>query len=309
MRIVCLSFTSIAIAMEVTPTTLCLGYVGLFAVNTVFGAGLFGVPTNGAISAAYPTYITPAGFTFAIWGPIFLLQAGGTALMASGAAPTKEPRVASAWLATWAFQCVWQFVFCNAPVPPETATAGAKLLVLAPAAVLLAAAWGSMLTACARLRFAPPAPPTGPGVVARVRALCAAAVVDLPTGLNAGWLAAASAIGATLVLQLVAPGAAEPKGGAVLLGAVTGLGAVLSAVFGGSRRSLLVGLGYAAATGWACYGITKAKDVTGPVNAAAAHGMVFAAAGAVAALVMAGVDAARAALSGARQDEEKVALK
>lgn len=35
--------------------------------------GLFG-PTNGAISDRYPTLIVAAGYAFAIWGPIFLLD-------------------------------------------------------------------------------------------------------------------------------------------------------------------------------------------------------------------------------------------
>lgn len=36
--------------------------------------GVFG-PTNGAISDRYPTLIVAAGYAFAIWGPIFLLDA------------------------------------------------------------------------------------------------------------------------------------------------------------------------------------------------------------------------------------------
>lgn len=36
-------------------------------------AGVFG-PTNGAISDRYPTLIVAAGYAFAIWGPIFLLD-------------------------------------------------------------------------------------------------------------------------------------------------------------------------------------------------------------------------------------------
>ena len=50
------------------------GYAVLLAVNGIFGSGAFGVPTNAEVSDAYPTNVTPAGLTFAIWGPIFLLQ-------------------------------------------------------------------------------------------------------------------------------------------------------------------------------------------------------------------------------------------
>ncbi|KAK7253848.1 hypothetical protein SO694_00002762 [Aureococcus anophagefferens] len=66
---------------------LAAGYAALLAVNGIYGSGAFGVPTNADISGAYPSPVTPAGFTFAIWGPIFLLQGGGTALAVAGRAP------------------------------------------------------------------------------------------------------------------------------------------------------------------------------------------------------------------------------
>jgi hypothetical protein len=52
-----------------------------FALNAVvtFGlgtGGLLGARTNKQVSAAYPTLTTPAGWAFAIWGPIFALEAG-----------------------------------------------------------------------------------------------------------------------------------------------------------------------------------------------------------------------------------------
>ena len=43
------------------------------AVAWLSNSGLF-VPTNGAISDRYPTLIVAAGYAFAIWGPIFLLD-------------------------------------------------------------------------------------------------------------------------------------------------------------------------------------------------------------------------------------------
>ena len=35
-----------------------------------------GAKSNKQISERYPTLITPAGWAFAIWGPIFLLEGG-----------------------------------------------------------------------------------------------------------------------------------------------------------------------------------------------------------------------------------------
>ena len=53
-----------------TPSAALLvgSYVGLLAVNAAAGSGKFGAKTNGEISAAYPTEVTPRGVTFAIWG-------------------------------------------------------------------------------------------------------------------------------------------------------------------------------------------------------------------------------------------------
>lgn len=69
-----------------TPTTprklVCLNFVNIFAyiVNIVvtYGIGVGGVfdlPTNDELSAKYQTLVTPIGWTFAIWGLIFALQA------------------------------------------------------------------------------------------------------------------------------------------------------------------------------------------------------------------------------------------
>ncbi len=40
------------------------GYIVLIAVNGVIGSGAFGVASNGQISRAYPSHVTPASFTF-----------------------------------------------------------------------------------------------------------------------------------------------------------------------------------------------------------------------------------------------------
>ena len=121
------------------------GYAVLLAVNGIFGSGAFGVPTNAEVSDAYPTNVTPAGVTFAIWGPIFLLQGAGTVLMAAGKAPMLGSKVAPLWLATWAFECAWQLVFAHAPLEDgkATGTTSQKLAVFVP----------SFFFAGGRLRF------------------------------------------------------------------------------------------------------------------------------------------------------------
>jgi benzodiazapine receptor len=50
----------------------------LLNVFVTFGIGLFGIggrPDNSELSDKYQTIVTPSGYAFSIWGPIFILQA------------------------------------------------------------------------------------------------------------------------------------------------------------------------------------------------------------------------------------------
>jgi hypothetical protein len=232
------------------------GYCVLLAVNGIFGSGAFGVPTNADVSNAYPTNVTPAGLTFAIWGPIFLLQGAGTVLMAAGKAPVLGATVAGPWLATWACEVGWQLVFAQSPMEngKATGTAGERLAVFVPSFFLLAGGFASMLRAGSLIKG-------GSGAEALL--------IALPTGLNAAWLAAATGIGVSLVAQEAAPSLATPEAGAVLLGGVVGAACFLVPTF--LKKSAALGLGYAAGTCWACYGMTKG-DSPQPVKDVATVG-------------------------------------
>lgn len=258
-----------------------IGYAGLIVVNGIFGSGAFGVPTNEVISAAYPSAVTPAGFTFAVWGPIFLLQSGGTLFIAAGGAPAASAAIAPAWLAGWAAEIAWQLVFAQAPIPAVSATPSARLAVLAPASALLLLAQGSMLVAAFRLRNALLLHPSASPIAVSM-------LLALPTGLNAAWLAAASGIGLTLVAQ-VTPALdmlGTPRGGAALLGLVVAAGAGIAASLGRSPATLGLGLGYAAATAWACFGMTKGTSPT-VVKSVADIGVLVAVLSGIMALVLA----------------------
>ena len=92
--------------------------LAFFGVNTAltFGLGargLLGAKTNSAVSAQFPTLCTPAGYAFAIWGPIFLLE-GGSVLWHFVA--TKEDSAvlgsaSSSWCAACALQAAWTAAF------------------------------------------------------------------------------------------------------------------------------------------------------------------------------------------------------
>ena len=166
----------------------------------------------------------------------------GTVLMAAGRAPTLGTQIAPLWLTTWACECAWQLVFAQAPLEDgkATGTTSQKLAVFVPSFFLLAGGFATMVRA---------------GSLIRGGTAAEALLVALPTGINAAWLAAATGIGFTLVAQNTAPALASPEAGAVLLGGVV-LGACYAVpTFLG--RSAALGLGYGAATCWACFGMTK----------------------------------------------------
>ena len=87
--------------------TLLVAYALFILVNVVSQAGMFGLPTNGDISQDYPTPITPAPWTFSIWGVIFLHQGGGVvyAFLGPGGetgTATALGRVSVWWMCAWA---------------------------------------------------------------------------------------------------------------------------------------------------------------------------------------------------------------
>ena len=110
---------------------LVLGYGALIAVNVASGMGAFG-PSNAVVSNAHPTAITPAGYAFAIWGLIFMLEGSGVVY---GSLPCDGPlsvrsvsihAVHAPWLAMWTCQvrvrggCPQSCLFFVRPSPPST---------------------------------------------------------------------------------------------------------------------------------------------------------------------------------------------
>jgi hypothetical protein len=162
--------------------------------------------------------------------------------MAAGRAPTLGTQIAPLWLTTWACECAWQLVFAQAPLADGKAagTTSQKLAVFVPSFFLLAGGFATMVRA---------------GSLIRGGTAAEALLLALPTGINAAWLAAATGIGFTLVAQNTAPALATPEAGAVLLGGVVAGACYAVPTFIG--RSAALGLGYGAATCWACFGMTK----------------------------------------------------
>ena len=265
-------------------------FAGLILVNATVGTGVGGVRTNKVTSNAYPTQITPKGAAFAIWGPIFLLQAGGTWVLAGGAtaAGAAAKPVAAWWSATWLAENLWQAAFLSLPIPAADGSSVRRLAGLVPAAVLLLRAHVSMVCAGLAIRSVAEAAAAGLSPPPFAEPAIAAPLVSLPTGINAGWLAAASGIGVTLVAQDV-PGLrwlATGRGAASVVDAVSLYGAALVPYLGAYRDSLMVGLGYALATGWALIFIRNRPGVDRNVADAATRGLWLTGAGAFTAIAM-----------------------
>ena len=99
------------------------GYLATLVVNAMANALPLGGKTTGELSAEYPNLFVPAGFTFAVWGPIYLLLGVFAVYQARDLLRSRKvemrflPRVgwlfvlASAanvgWLFAWHYGVVW----------------------------------------------------------------------------------------------------------------------------------------------------------------------------------------------------------
>lgn len=111
------------------------------AVAWLSNAGVFG-PTNGEISDRYPSLIVAAGYAFAIWGPIFVLDViFGTRQFFERRATPALRRIRGLTAAGFALTSAWMIVFSRQWFWL------ALLVIWASLACLLAAAWLASHTA------------------------------------------------------------------------------------------------------------------------------------------------------------------
>ena len=81
---------------------------------TGFGSGIFG-KTNTELSQKYQTLVTPAGYAFSIWGPIFIWEGiFAVAQMFPSFRSTNVVRsITPWWIAACIFQCCWTVTFAR----------------------------------------------------------------------------------------------------------------------------------------------------------------------------------------------------
>ena len=224
-----------------------IGAVGQIVAGS-FGF-IFGLDV-GQISDDNGTLITPAGYAFAIWGPIFLLlliYAVYQALPAQRTAPLLR-RVGWPIALACLGDTVWEILF------PLRQFIPAQLVIIGIFASLLVAVW--RLAAHARSR----------GLTGAGRWL-----VALPLGLFCGWLTAATHAGLAITLRTLG---ALPTGGGELLAVVPILllcGGLASGVLLLIRGlPTIAALPYAGAVIWAIGAIAFAqRDGSVPIVALA----------------------------------------
>lgn len=94
-----------------------LTFVATLYFNYLYGSGAAGVKSVGEISNQYPTLITPAGFTFSIWGLIYLLLFGfltnqGWTLLKKS--PEKSLLQSGVWFGlSNLLNLAWIIIWCN----------------------------------------------------------------------------------------------------------------------------------------------------------------------------------------------------
>mmetsp|Transcript_13232 Transcript_13232/g.31536 ORF Transcript_13232/g.31536 Transcript_13232/m.31536 type:complete len:296 (+) Transcript_13232:77-964(+) len=76
--------------------------------------GAFG-PTNSSLSAKYHTLITPSGFAFSIWGPIFIWEGvfAVAQMFPSYRGSMLVKTITPWWLSACLFQCAWTLFFAQ----------------------------------------------------------------------------------------------------------------------------------------------------------------------------------------------------
>lgn len=115
--------------------------------NAIGGAGLFGFPEVGSVSDSFYTYLIPAGYTFAVWAPIYI---GLTAYMIYQALPNQKERLIHrriGWIAAWVAlgNAVWTPLFLSGGTSPT-------FMVLFPSVVVIALMLTGLAMIFVRLR-------------------------------------------------------------------------------------------------------------------------------------------------------------
>ncbi len=113
-----------------------VAFTAFFSVNMLAAAGLVNNTTPQAVSDSYPNLFTPAGFTFAIWGVIYLLAALfvlfglGAFKGKAGGSQDAVRRVGPWFIVSSAANAAWIFAWHYKNIPLSLALMAVLLLSL-----------------------------------------------------------------------------------------------------------------------------------------------------------------------------------
>eukprot|EP00892_Ulva_mutabilis_P010351 jgi/Ulvmu1/7689/UM038_0121.1 len=166
-----------------------LAYVITLIISYGSQAGLFG-KTNADISKLNQTPLTPAGFTFAIWGLIFLGQGISVIYLMYRPqnASDKQSIVKSVciwWVFGWAAESLWQYLF----------QLQSKASLIACAIVLIAATYAFSHSYRNALALRPAITDFAPASLAKH-------VIVASSAMNAAWLTVAASVAVLIALNV-----------------------------------------------------------------------------------------------------------
>lgn len=195
-----------------------LAVVGNIALNYWANAHPFNGRTMGAVSARYPTLLTPAGYAFSIWGLIFLaLTVYAVWQLLPAQRPVQLPdAVAKPLTMASVATAAWVVLFAY------------ELLAVSVLVMLLIL--GALIVAFGRVRR-------------RVRAAVAPRWVSIPFALYLGWISVAAVINVTIGLRTLGWHPADNVSVLltfVLLAVVVALGLVVGGLFRSAVYPLVV---------------------------------------------------------------------
>ena len=125
---------SVQTLMELSPSTWRIASACAFGAQSIvtFGVGTgsafgwigraLGTKTNVEISEKYNTLVTPAGYAFAIWGPIYAMEAASMLWQFGSDAPRIRGYAVRPWLLACGYQSIWTLCFGKDRITLSTAT-------------------------------------------------------------------------------------------------------------------------------------------------------------------------------------------
>jgi hypothetical protein len=200
-----------------------IAYATNILVNYLGAAGYFG-ETNADVSAKYPTILTPAGYAFAIWGLIFLLQGVYVLYGLLSGDDDKLRYIALLGVFVplgWVGEAVWTPIFNFELIPISIFFISGSCLFFLTAYLRVTAPESSVMA-------------SEDSIIKKVFYYL---IFEAPTALNFGWLVVATIVNGLIVLKYFGIDASVTAGIGLIAAAN-----VLAAFFLVWRREVVVAL-------------------------------------------------------------------